>query len=198
MDSEMISAPTVDEAITDGRCVINGDFTSDYAIDLVNQINGGSLPISLTASNYGTISPAYGEYTHRAIAVTAVAALAIVVVFMIVRYRLSGVVAGIALVAQLAAAVAAVTGFFAVLPTFTLNVLVVLGTAAALRWIKAQLHSAVCIKKQLASGKETELAVQTGFKDAFPLILDSCIVITLVALALIAVLVRAARCSPLR
>lgn len=188
MDSEMISAPTVDEAITDGRCVINGDFTSDYAIDLVNQINGGSLPISLTASNYGTISPAYGEYTHRAIAVTAVAALAIVVVLMIVRYRLSGVVASIALVAQLAAAVAAVTGFFAVLPTFTLNVPAVLGTAAAFALgIAAQLHSAVCIKKQLASGKETELAVQTGFKDAFPLILDSCIVITLVALALIAV-----------
>ena len=116
------------------------------------------------------------------------AALAIVVVLMIVRYRLSGVVAGIALVAQLAAAVAAVTGFFAVLPTFTLNVPAVLGTAAAFALgIAAQLHSAVCIKKQLASGKETELAVQTGFKDAFPLILDSCIVITLVAVALIAV-----------
>ncbi len=89
---------------------------------------------------------------------------------------------------EMTPAVAAVTGFFAVLPTFTLNVPAVLGTAAAFALgIAAQLHSAVCIKKQLASGKETELAVQTGLKDAFPLILDSCIVITLVAVALIAV-----------
>lgn len=92
MDSQMISAPTVDEAITDGRCVISGNFTSGYAIDLVNQINGGTLPFSMIGSSYGTISPAYGEYTHRAIAVTAVAALAIAVVYMLVRYRLSGVV----------------------------------------------------------------------------------------------------------
>lgn len=188
MDSQMISAPTVDEAITDGRCVISGNFTSGYAIDLVNQINGGALPFSMIGSSYGTISPAYGEYTHRAIAVTAVAALAIAVVYMLVRYRLSGVVAGIALVAQLAAALAAVTGFFAVLPSFTLNVPAVLGTAVAFALgIAAQLHSASCIKKQLASGKETDAAVQAGFQDAFPLILDGCIVITLAAVVMIAV-----------
>lgn len=188
MDSQMISAPTVDEAITDGRCVISGNFTSGYAIDLVNQINGGALPFSMIGSSYGTISPAYGEYTHRAIAVTAVAALAIAVVYMLVRYRLSGVVAGIALVAQLAAALAAFTGFFAVLPSFTLNVPAVLGTAVAFALgIAAQLHSASCIKKQLASGKETDAAVQAGFQDAFPLILDGCIVITLAAVVMIAV-----------
>lgn len=47
MDDEVISAPTVDEEITDGRCVISGNFTAESAVELANQINGGALPFEL-------------------------------------------------------------------------------------------------------------------------------------------------------
>ena len=57
MDDEMISAPVVNEAIADGKCVISGDFTSETAVQLANQINAGALPFELVTKNYNAISP---------------------------------------------------------------------------------------------------------------------------------------------
>ena len=47
---------TVDEEITDGRCVISGNFTAESAVELANQINGGALPFELVTQSYNAIS----------------------------------------------------------------------------------------------------------------------------------------------
>ena len=61
MDDEMISAPVVNEAIADGKCVISGDFTSETAVQLANQINAGALPFELVTKNYNAIPEMVGE-----------------------------------------------------------------------------------------------------------------------------------------
>lgn len=122
MDDEMISAPVVNEAIADGKCVISGDFTSETAVQLANQINAGALPFELVTKNYNAISPTLGLGAKDAMLKAGIAAFVIIALFMILYYRLPGFVATIALVGQLAGTIAAITGFFNVFPSFTLTV----------------------------------------------------------------------------
>ena len=188
LDGQMISSPSVDQAISDGRCVISGDYGSGEAIDLVNRINGGTLPFALESSHYGAITPTYGDYARRALGIAAVAGLAVVILVLLVRSRLTGLVAAISLIAQLGGAVAVVTGFFSVLPAFTLSTPAVMGTAVAFAFaVGAQLHMARCIKKQLKTNKEVPVAVQQGGKDAFPMILDGFVALLLAGVALLVV-----------
>lgn len=102
MDDEMISAPVVNEAIADGKCVISGDFTSETAVQLANQINAGALPFELVTKNYNAISPTLGLGAKDAMLKAGIAAFVIIALFMILYYRLPGFVATIALVGQLA------------------------------------------------------------------------------------------------
>ena len=53
----MISYPTVNEAITNGECSITGDFTSEEATQLANQIQAGALPFALQVSSFSSMPP---------------------------------------------------------------------------------------------------------------------------------------------
>ena len=66
MDDEMISNATVNEAITDGKAIISGNFTRDTATALANKINAGALPFKLKTETYSATSPTLGpvSYTH--------------------------------------------------------------------------------------------------------------------------------------
>ena len=83
MDDEMISAPVVNEAIADGKCVISGDFTSETAVQLANQINAGALPFELVTKNYNAISPTLGLGAKDAMLKAGIAAFVIIALFMI-------------------------------------------------------------------------------------------------------------------
>lgn len=61
MDDKCISAPSVNSAITDGECVIEGNFTYDSAKALSDKINAGSIPFDLKTTSTNIISPTLGE-----------------------------------------------------------------------------------------------------------------------------------------
>ena len=113
MDDLCISAPEVNEKISDGSCEISGSFTAESAKDLADKINGGALPFKLEVKSLSTISPILGTGARDAMALAGLIAFAIIAIFMIVYYRLPGFVAVIALTGQVAGMFAAITGFFA-------------------------------------------------------------------------------------
>lgn len=188
MDDEMISAPVVNEAIADGKCVISGDFTSETAVQLANQINAGALPFELVTKNYNAISPTLGLGAKDAMLKAGIAAFVIIALFMILYYRLSGFVATIALVGQLAGTIAAITGFFNVFPSFTLTVPGIAGIILGLGFgVDANIISAERIREEIRTGKGIDSAIQTGFKNAFSAIFDSNITVVFVAVILMGV-----------
>ena len=66
MDDQMISAPYVNTAITDGVATISGSFTQESAVSLADRINSGALPFALSADSYSTISPTLGTQSLEA------------------------------------------------------------------------------------------------------------------------------------
>ena len=93
MDDELLSAPTVNEAIDSGSAVITGNFTSKSATALANKINAGALPFKLVVESYGTISPSLGSNALQAMGISAIVALALICAFMLIMYRLPGFIA---------------------------------------------------------------------------------------------------------
>ena len=86
MDNNMISAPTVNEAITDGKAVITGSFDAESAKSLADKINSGALPFKLETSSFKTISPTLGSGALKAMLISALIAFAFIAVYMTVLY----------------------------------------------------------------------------------------------------------------
>ena len=188
MDDELISAPVVNTAITDGKAVIENIESTEAAVQLANQINGGALPFELVTQNYKTISPTLGEGAKEAMLLAGAVAFAIIAVFMILYYRLPGFVAVIALVGQLAGTIAANTGFFPLLPSFTLTLPGIAGIILGLGFgVDANIISAERIREEIRTGKGLDTAIQSGFKNAFSAIFDSNITVVFIAVILMGV-----------
>ena len=188
MDDELISAPVVNTAITDGKAVIENIESTEAAVQLANQINGGALPFELVTQNYKTISPTLGEGAKEAMVLAGAVAFAIIAVFMILYYRLPGFVAVIALVGQLAGTIAANTGFFPLLPSFTLTLPGIAGIILGLGFgVDANIISAERIREEIRTGKGLDTAIQSGFKNAFSAIFDSNITVVFIAVILMGV-----------
>lgn len=188
MDDEVISAPVVQSVISDGKCVISGNFTSESAVQLANQINGGALPFELITKNYNAISPTLGMGAKDAMVKAGAAAFILIALFMILYYRLPGFVATIALTGQLAGTIAAITGFFTIFPSFTLTVPGIAGIILGLGFgVDANIISAERIREEIRNGKGVDSAIQSGFKNAFSAIFDSNITVVFIAIILMGV-----------
>ena len=116
------------------------------------------------------------------------AAFIIIALFMILYYRLPGFVASIALMGQLAGTIAAITGFFAVFPSFTLTVPGVAGIILGLGFgVDANIISAERIREEIRTGKGIDASIQSGFQNAFSAIFDSNITVVFIAIILMGV-----------
>lgn len=185
MDDDMISEPRVSAHITDGSATISGSFTAESAKALADKINGGALPFNLVTANFSTISPTLGEGARDAMAIAGLIGFAFIVVFMIVKYRLPGFVASIALLGQAAGTFAAVTGFFGFNDSFTLTIPGIAGIILALGMgVDANVITAERIKEELHAGKSVNGAIRVGYKRAFSAIFDGNITMVIVALIL--------------
>lgn len=185
MDDDMISEPRVSAHITDGSATISGSFTADSAKALADKINGGALPFNLVTANFSTISPTLGEGARDAMAIAGLIGFAFIVVFMIVKYRLPGFVASIALLGQAAGTFAAVTGFFGFNDSFTLTIPGIAGIILALGMgVDANVITAERIKEEMHAGKSVNGAIRVGYKRAFSAIFDGNITMVIVALIL--------------
>lgn len=188
MDDQLLSAPTVQSVISDGKASITGDFTADQATDLANKINAGALPFKLAVESYGTINPSLGSYALQAMAIAAIAALIFICLFMIIMYRVPGFVACIALLGQLAISIMAVSGYFPIFPSFTMTMPGIAGMILSIGMgVDANIITAERIKDELYTGKTLDGCIDKGTKSSLSAIFDGNVTIIIVAIILILV-----------
>ncbi|WP_444657823.1 preprotein translocase subunit SecD [Caproiciproducens sp. R2] len=188
MDDVMISSPTVNAVITDGKCSIEGNFTAAEASDLANKISAGALPFKLTTTNFSTISPLLGASSLHAMLIAGCIAFAIICIFMLFVFRLPGFVAIIALLGQIALSFAAVSGYFPFVNSFTMTLPGIAGIILSIGMgVDANIITASRIKEELWAGKTLDGAIQKGDDNSFWAIFDGNITVIIVALILMGV-----------
>lgn len=191
MDDTMISYPKVEEAITDGSCEINGGtngFTAAEASALANKINAGALPFKLSITDSNTISPTLGKSSLSAMRTAGIIAFILVALFMILMFRLPGVVAVVSLLGQVALSFAAVSGFFPWQNSFTLTLPGVAGIILSIGMgVDANIITATRIKEELWTGKTLDMAITRGDDNSFWAIFDGNITVIIVAIILMLV-----------
>lgn len=185
MDNTMISAPSVNSAITDGSAVITGNFTQETAKKLADQINSGALPFKMETKSFKTISPTMGEGSLDAILLAALIAFIGIAIYMVVLYRLPGFVAVIALIGQIAGSIAAITGWFGFMNGSTLTIPGIAGIILAVGMgVDANIITGERIKEELRTGKSLDAAIKIAYKRAFSAILDGNITNVIIAVIL--------------
>jgi len=98
LDKEVISSPVIETAIPEGRAVIRGSFTLESAQQLVIQLRYGSLPVPLRVETTRTIGPTLGQDSVQRSMQAGIVGLGIVLLFMLIYYRLPGLLADLALI----------------------------------------------------------------------------------------------------
>ncbi|MBQ0098348.1 MAG: SecD/SecF family protein translocase subunit [Oscillospiraceae bacterium] len=188
MDDIQLSAPTVQAVITGGHAQITGNFTAEEAVELANQINGGALPFSLETASYSSISPTLGSNSLTAMGYAAVIAIILIALFMIIRYRVPGLVAVIALIGQLALSIAAVTRYFNVFTSFTMTLPGIAGMILSVGMgVDANIITAERIKEEFYSGKTLDAAIEKGTKNSLTAIIDGNMTVVIVSIILMLV-----------
>lgn len=188
MDDVMISYPTVNTAITDGKCIIEGDFTSEEATQLATKIQAGALPFALETSNFNSLAPTLGAQALDAMLLAGIIAFILIAVIMIVLFRLPGVVAVISLAGQMGLVFACVSGFFPALNSFTMTLPGIAGIILSIGMgVDANVITASRIREELRNGKTLDGALQRGFQSSFWAIFDGNITTAIVAIMLMGV-----------
>lgn len=183
LDNELISAASVgpqfaNTGIAGGNAVIEGNFTAQEAQDLAVQLRGGSLPVPIEIVENRTVGATLGRDSIQRSIYAGVGGLVLVLIFMVVYYRLPGVIADLSLIiyALLTWACFALLGVTLTLP----------GIAGFILSIGMAVDANVLIfertREELRAGKSLYRSVESGFYRAFSSILDSNIT-TLIACA---------------
>lgn len=188
VENILLSAPTVNEPITNGQCTISGsDMTGEYVKELSEQINSGKLPFALTVddSKLQIISPTLGSDALRVMLIAGSIAFGLVCLLMILRYRLNGFVAAIALLGQLAGSIACISGYFESANSFTLTVPGIAGIILSVGvGVDCNVIAAERIRDEFQKGKTIDGAIESGYKNALSAIIDGNVTIVIVSLVL--------------
>jgi preprotein translocase subunit SecD len=184
VDNEVISAPTVQGAITNGSGVITGSFTKTRAQDLATQLNAGALPVNLTKQQVETVSPTLGRQSLHQGLVAGVVGLALLALYLLFYYRLLGLVAwaGLTIWAILAMALVSVAGRafgYALTLAGVAGLVISLGITA-----DSYIVFFERLKDEVRHGKSPRAAVQPAFKRAYRTIVAADIVTALAAIIL--------------
>ena len=170
LDGKVISAPRINSAITGGSGIIEGSFTIASASELVNLLNGGSLPAPLTVEERRSVTASLGADSVAAGKLATLIAFIGVLVFMILSYGLLfGGISVIALLLNglLIIAAMSMTGATLTLPGIA-GLILTLGMA-----VDANVLIFERIREEVRNGRTPFNAVDTGFKRAMSTIIDS-------------------------
>lgn len=182
LDGETISRATVNTVIAGGKGEITGKFTADEAKNLATLILSGALPLNLTQLEVSAISATLGvEALDRAIQ-AGIIGMALVMLFMLFRYRLCGLVADIALTIYIMIVVLllALTGAQLTLPGVAG---IILGIGMA---VDANVVIFERIREEVKNGRPIGSAVRKGFSNALSAIIDSNVTTIIAAVVLYA------------
>ena len=188
MDDIMLSAPTVQAVISDGKAQITGNFTNTEAAQLAEKINAGALPFQLETSNYGNIDPTLGANALTAMAYAAIIAFIVIMIIMLVFYRLPGFIAVIALIGQMGLSIAAVSGYFPAIPSFTMTLPGIAGLILSIGMgVDCNVITAERIKEEFAAGRTLDGALEKGTKNSLSAIIDGNMTVVIVSIILMLV-----------
>ena len=180
MDDEEISAPTVDSVITGGNAIIKGSSSIDEAKNLAGLINAGALPVTVKAIQIENVGAQLGAEALPNAVKAGLIGIAIIFLFMILYYRIPGVIACIALTLYVC---------LTLLVFVEADVALTLpGIAAFLLTVGMAVDANVLIfervREELKNGMSVKSAVEKGFSNALSSIVDSNITTIIAALVL--------------
>ena len=187
MDGITLTAPQVQSVITDGKAVITGMEDADAAIDLANKINAGALPFALSVddSKLSIVSATLGANALNVMLIAGSIAFGVICLLMIIRYRLNGVIASIALLGQLAGSIAAISGYFPGVDSFTLTIPGIAGIILSIGvGVDCNVIAAERIRQEFRNGRTIDGAINNGFKNSLSAIIDGNVTIVIVSIVL--------------
>ncbi|MDZ7338600.1 MAG: protein translocase subunit SecD [candidate division KSB1 bacterium] len=180
LDGKVYSAPRIKERIPGGSGRIEGNFTREEARDLAVVLRAGALPAPVEVIEERTVGPSLGQDSIEKGKLSAIVGAALVVLFMIFYYRMSGVIANVALALNIFFLIAALAGLRA---TLTLpgvaGIVLTVGMA-----VDANVLIFERIKEELRTGKTIKAAIDAGYARAFRTILDSNVTTLITAVVL--------------
>ena len=101
LDGEIVSAPNINEPITSGNGMISGNFTFQEATDLALLLRSGALPTPLLVVEERTVGPDLGEDSIKSGIISLIVGFILVILFMLYKYKMFGLIANTALIANL-------------------------------------------------------------------------------------------------
>lgn len=180
LDDVVISAPNVDHVLSTEELMITGSFTAQEAISLANLIRGGALPISLKEVQTSYIDATLGREALSRSIFAGLIGFGFVVLIMLIRYRLPGLLASVALILYASLLFLMMIAFGA---TLTLP-----GIAGLVLSIGMAVDANVIIferfREELSYGKSLKSSVRSSFKRAMRTIVDSNVTTLLAAIIL--------------
>ena len=168
LDAQVLSCPTIQAVLTEGG-QITGNFTPEEARNLAITLNYGSLPVPLKIETVRDVGATLGTDSVRRSIVAGVIGLSVLILFMLLYYRLPGVLSGISLLFFAITTLA----IFVLLPvTLTLP-----GIAGFLLSVATAVDANILVferfKEELRGGRTLRGAVEAAFQRAWPSIRDS-------------------------
>lgn len=168
LDGQVISSPVIKEAITGGNATITGNFTPQEGRDLVRNLNFGALPVPIELASSNTVGPTLGDEAYKAGLFAGVVGFALVALFMILWYRVPGVVSVVALV------------IYTIITIAIIKVVPITLTASGIAGLIISIGMAVDanvliferMKEELRAGQGPQAAAKAGFSRAWPAIRD--------------------------
>ncbi|MBQ1918009.1 MAG: protein translocase subunit SecD [Schwartzia sp.] len=182
LDGEVLTAPNVKEPITGGKAVITGQRSLEEAHNLAILLRSGALPVKVNIIETRTVGPTLGQDSKDKSEFAFTIGIGAVLVFMLLFYRLSGLIADISLMAYVLLLLAALKFLDA---TLTLP-----GVAGIILSVGMAVDANVLIfehfKEEYKKGSTLRMAMNNGFKRAFTTIFDSNLTTIIAAMVLFA------------
>jgi preprotein translocase subunit SecD len=180
LDGNVHSAPVIRERIPSGQAQITGGFTAEEARDLAIVLRAGALPAPVVTLEERTVGPSLGADSIRKGVLSTIAGGLAVVLFMLIYYRLSGLVADVALLLNLLILLACMAAFHA---TLTLP-----GIAGIVLTIGMAVDTNILIferiREEFRLGKSVRAAIEAGFRRAFTTVIDTHVTVVVSAVIL--------------
>ncbi len=179
-DGEFVSVPTVNAVISDGNCIIEGMDSYEDANQLATYIRIGAINLELEELQFQIVGASLGSAALQNSMLAGMIGLIIVMIFMILAYRISGVAAAVALAGYTGLVIFLIWAFEIVL-TLPGIAGIILGIGMA---VDANVIVFARIREEIASGKTVRTAIQEGYSKALSAILDGNITTFIAALVL--------------
>lgn len=181
LDDQNISYPTVNSTISDGKAVIQGNFTLDSAKDLAAKINAGALPYAMTSSSYSAVSATMGTKALSVMLYAGLLTVIIVCLFMLIMYRVPGFVACLNLLTQVSIQLLIFANF-----NLTLTLPGIAGIILSVGMcVDSNVIISERIREEMRKGKSLIGAIESGYDRTLTAICDCNVTTAIVALLLI-------------